>query len=103
MKIMQLFGDRVLVKVTDPEEVTSGGLLVKPTDKASSNKGIVEAVGEGTLLQDGTVKPLSIKEGDFVLFNLGTGTVLYEGNEMYRILHVRDILGKLAKENGNNG
>ena len=37
---------------------------------------------------------LSLKEGDGVLFNSGAGTKLYDGNEVYRLLHVRDVLGK---------
>ena len=98
MKIIQPFGERVLIRVVAPEETTSGGLLVKPVDKDMSNKGVVEAVGEGTILQDGTIKPLSVKEGDLVLFNAGTGTKLYDENEVYRIIHIRDILGKLIKE-----
>ena len=99
MKIIQPFGERVLVRVLATEETSANGLLVKPVGKDTSNKGIIEAVGEGTLLQDGTVKPLSIKEGDIVLFNLGAGTKIYDENEVYRIISVRDILGKLVKEN----
>ena len=99
MKIIQPFGERVLVRVLATEEKSANGLLVKPVDKDTSNKGIIEAVGEGTLLQDGTVKPLSIKEGDIILFNLGAGTKIYDENEVYRIISVRDILGKLVKEN----
>lgn len=98
MKIIQPFGERVLVRVVTPEEKTSTGLLVKPVDKDASNKGIVEAVGEGSTLQDGTIKPLCVKEGDLVLFNVGAGTKLYDENEVYRIMHIRDILGKLVKE-----
>lgn len=98
MKIIQPFGERVLIRVVTPEEKTSTGLLVKPVDKDASNKGIVEAVGEGSTLQDGTIKSLCVKEGDLVLFNVGAGTKLYDENEVYRIMHIRDILGKLVKE-----
>ena len=98
MKIIQPFGERILVRVITPEETSVSGLLVKPVDKESSNKGIVEAVGEGTLLQDGTIRPLPLKEGDGVLFNSGAGTKLYDGNEVYRLLHIRDVLGILVKE-----
>ena len=98
MTIIQPFGERVLVKVISDEGITSGGLLVKPTDKNNSNKGIVEAVGEGIVLKDGTTKPLSITVGDLVLFNKGTGTKIYEGEDIYLILHSRDVLGKLIKE-----
>lgn len=99
MTILQPFGERILVKVVPEEETTAGGLLVKPTDKNSSNRGVVEAVGEGTVLKDGTIKPLSISVGDMVLFNKGTGTKIYEGEDIYIVLHSREILGKLIEEN----
>lgn len=99
MTIFQPFGERVLVKIVAQEETTESGLLVKPVDKDNSNRGIVEAVGEGTLLQDGTLKPLSISVGDYVLFNAGAGTKINEGSETYTILNAREILGKLIKEN----
>ena len=98
MEIIQPFGERVLIRVTTPVKETESGLIVRPVDKDSSNTGIVEAVGEGTMLKDGTVKPLSIAVGDTVLFNRGTGTKIYEGEEVYIILHSKDILGKLIKE-----
>ena len=97
MTILQPFGERVLVRVLAQEETTASGLLVKPTDKNNSNRGIVEAVGEGTVLQDGSVLPLNIKVGDTVVFN-PVGTKIYDENEMYLVLHSRDILGKLIKE-----
>ena len=97
MTILQPFGERVLVKVLDVEEKTLSGLVV-PKDKNFSNKGVVEAVGEGRLLQDGTVKPLQIAVGDNVLFTTGAGTKIYEGNELYIILHATEILGKLIEE-----
>ena len=98
MKIIEPFGERVLVRVIVSEE-QEGSLLVTPTDKDSSNKGIVEAVGEGMTLQDGTIKPLRVKVGDKVLFNLNAGTKIYDNTEIYRVINSRDILGKLIEEN----
>ena len=99
--LIQPFGDRVLIKVILPEEERAGGLLVAPVSKENSNKGLVIAVGEGITLQDGTVKPLSIKVGDTVLFSRNAGVNFSTGKEDYKIISIRDILGKFI-ESGEN-
>ena len=61
--------DRVVVKRIEVENKTAGGIIIP--DSASKEKpqeGEVVAVGEGCLLQDGSVKPLTVKVGDKVLF-----------------------------------
>lgn len=100
--LIQPFGDKVLIKVLLPEEERAGGLLVAPVSKEMSNKGLVVAVGEGITLQDGTVKPLSIKKGDTVLFMLGTGIDFLTEKENYKILSSRDILGKFVESSEVN-
>ena len=93
----QPFGDKVAVQVITEEK--SEGLLVKPISVDDSNKGIVVATGEGTLLQDGTVKPLKIQVGDKVIFNPALGTKIKDlDGSLYRILQSRDILCKLIEE-----
>ena len=62
-EFIQPFGDKVLVKILVPEAEVAGGLLVAPVSKEKSNKGLVIAVGEGTTLQDGTVRPLQVNQG----------------------------------------
>lgn len=96
---LQPLGNRILVRVLLREETTESGLLVKPVSKADSNKGIVEAVGEGTLLEDGTYKPITLNVGDEVLFQPSSGMLLKEGSEDYRLLSVRDVLGRFVEEN----
>ena len=85
MKI-QPFGERIVVKVVAQEETTEGGLIVA-TSKEKSNKGIVEAIGE-------EVKDY-IKIGDVILFNLSTGTSYSDSSGDYKILNIKDVLGKL--------
>ena len=85
MKI-QPFGERITVKVIAQEETTESGLIVA-TSKEKSNKGIVEAIGE-------EVKDY-IKVGDTVIFNLGAGTSYSDGTGDYKVLNVRDVLGKV--------
>ena len=95
---IQPLGNRVLIKVLLPEETTESGLLVRPVSKNDSNRGVVEAVGEGTLLEDGTYKPISLNIGDEVIFPPNSGMLLKEGSEDYRLLSVRDILGRFVEE-----
>ena len=85
MKI-QPFGERITVRVLAQEETTESGLIVA-TSKEKSNKGIVEAIGE-------EVKDY-IKVGDTVVFNLGAGTSYSDGTGDYKVLNVRDVLGKV--------
>lgn len=87
MKI-QPFGERVTIKVIQDEEVTLGG-LVTITSKEKSNKGIVTALGE-------EVKDY-IKVGDTIVFNQGAGVSYTDGSDDYKVLNVRDILGRIIK------
>lgn len=83
------FGDRVVVEILTPEEVVGG--LVVPTSKEKSNKGLVVAVGDGKEVQ-------SIKEGEIVLFTVGTGINYTTETTDFKILNVRDIVAKLKEE-----
>ena len=95
-EIIQPFGDRVLIKVLTSEKAVAGGLLVAPVSSENSNKGLVVGVGEGTTLPDGTVKPLSINIGDVILFSRGSGVNFSTGENDYKIIPIRDILGKFV-------
>lgn len=88
MKI-QPFGEKVAIKILKQEEVTESGLIMS-VSSSKSNKGIVEAIGD-------EVKDY-IHVGDIVIFNLGSGVSYTDGNEDYKILNIRDILGKIVGE-----
>ena len=94
----QPFGDRVLIEVIATTEESCGGLLVKPVSKYESNKGLVVEVGEGTILSDGTIKPLVVQKGDKVLFNHGTGLSYEDEGKLFRIIPVREVLGKIVED-----
>ncbi len=82
--------DRVLVKRSDLEEKTAGGLFIPESAKEKPSQAKVIAVGSGTRV------PLEVKEGDIVLFGKYVGTELkYEGEE-YLVLREEDILAVLS-------
>ena len=59
--------DRVLIKRVEEETKTAGGIIIPDNHKEKPAQGIVEAVGTGYRLQDGSVKALDVKKGDKVL------------------------------------
>ena len=92
MKIRPL-GDRIVVKRQAQEEKTKGGIIIPDTAKEKPIEGLVVAVGNGKVLEDGTVRKLDIKEGDKVLFGKYSGTDVKIDGEEHLILREDDILG----------
>jgi chaperonin GroES len=74
--------DKVVVKPSAEEEKTAGGIFLPDTAKKKSQEGIIVAVGTGRPLDDGTIKPISVKVGDSVLYSKYGGTeVTLEGQD----------------------
>jgi len=92
MKIRPL-QDRVLVRRVKEDEKTKGGLFIPDSAKEKPVEAIVLAVGNGKILEDGTVRKLEIKEGDRVLFGKYTGSDVKLDGELVLILREDDILG----------
>ena len=53
--------DRVLIKVLDSEEKTSGGIIIPDTAKEKPQEGEVVAVGPGAINETGKVAPMDVK------------------------------------------
>jgi chaperonin GroES len=92
MKIRPL-QDRVIVRRVKEEEKTKGGLYIPDTAKEKPIEATVVAVGNGKVLEDGTVRKLDIKAGDRVLFGKYSGTEVKIEGEEHLILREDDILG----------
>lgn len=96
MKIRPL-ADRLVVKRTQEEEKTKGGIIIPDTAKEKPLEGVVVAVGSGKHLKNGKVIPLDVKEGDRVLFGKYSGTdVKVEGEELV-LLREEDVLAVFTK------
>lgn len=84
-------GDRVVVKVTEAEEVTKGGIVLPGTAKEKPQQGEVLAVGSGEYI-DGKKVELEVKVGDKVIFSKYAGTEVKLDGEEYLLLKQNDIL-----------
>src|ERR1700733_384378 len=85
-------GDRVVLRRADAESKTKGGIVLPDTAKDKPQKGEVIAVGDGHIRDDGTRVPLSVKEGDDVIFSSYGGEEIRVGDEDYLLIRESDIL-----------
>lgn len=86
--------DRVLVERLEQEEKTPGGIIIPDAAKEKAQTGKVIAIGNGRVLNDGSVAPLAVKAGDIVFFGKYAGT---EAGKEHVILREDDILGVVEK------
>jgi chaperonin GroES len=87
--------DRVLIKPSKPEEVSSGGIIIPDTAREGSIRGEVIAVGEGRLNQDGTITPLKVKVGDSVIYSknkFDASNIVVDGQE-FVVMREMEIIG----------
>jgi chaperonin GroES len=84
--------DRILVKQSEAEEVTSGGIVLPDTAREKPQRGKVVATGPGKLLDSGERGEMSVKKSDEVFYGRYAGTqIKIEGDE-YVILRESDVL-----------
>jgi chaperonin GroES len=89
--------DRVVLRVLDAEEMSSGGILLPDTAKEKPQRGKVTAIGDGKLTKDGKrVKP-DVKKGDIVLFGKYAGSDVKVDGEDYKILRESEILARVEE------
>ena len=85
--------DRVLIKVLDSEEKTSGGIIIPDTAKEKPQEGEVVAVGPGAMNETGKIASMDVKIGDIVLFGKWSGTEVKIDGKEYSIMKESDIMG----------
>jgi chaperonin GroES len=85
-------GDKVVLRRQEAESKTAGGIVLPDTAKDKPQKGEVVAVGDGHVRDDGNKVPLSVKEGDKVIFSSYAGDEIKVGEEEYLLLREGDIL-----------
>ncbi|MDB5838611.1 MAG: co-chaperone GroES [Herminiimonas sp.] len=89
--------DRVIVERLDQETKTASGLIIPEAAAEKPDQGVVLAVGNGKILEDGKVRPLDVKVGDRVLFGKYSGqAVKVEGKELL-VMREEDIMAIVQK------
>ena len=96
MKLRPLH-DRVVIRRTEEERKSPGGIVIPDTATEKPIKGEVLAVGKGKILENGEIRPLDLKKGDKVLFGKYSGTEVKIEGEEHLMLREDDILGVIEK------
>src|SRR5947209_18336049 len=92
---LQPLGDRVVVRREEGESRTAGGIVLPDAAKEKPTRGVIEAVGNGKLLDDGTRGKLQVNVGDRVLFTTWAGETFKIGEEELLLMREEDILAVL--------
>jgi chaperonin GroES len=85
--------DRVVVRRIDPEDKTSGGIIIPDTAKEKPMEGEVIAVGPGARSEQGQLVPPDVRRGDRILFGKWSGTEVKLDGEELLIMKESDIMG----------
>jgi chaperonin GroES len=95
---LQPLEDRIVVRPSEAEEMTSSGLVIPDTAKEKPQQGEVLAVGPGRRSdQTGEIIPLDVAAGDTVVYSKYGGTEITVEGEDLLILTARDVLAKVGK------
>ena len=96
MKLKPL-DDRIIIKQSDAEEKSAGGILLPDSAQEKPQVGKVVATGPGKLLDDGKRSQMSVKKKDEVLYAKYSGSDVEVDGEQYVILRESDVLGIVEK------
>lgn len=84
--------DRVVIKRTEEEKTSPGGIVIPDTAAEKPIQGEVIAVGNGKLLDNGDVRALELKKGDKVLFGKYSGTEVKVDGEDLLVMREDDVM-----------
>ena len=79
-------GDKVVVKPSEAEDKSAGGIILPDAAKQKPQEGSVIAVGSGRILDDGNRHKMSVVVGDTVVYSKYGGTEFKLDGDMVVIL-----------------
>lgn len=84
--------DRILVKRTDADQTSAGGIIIPDSAKEKPQEALVVAVGAGKRLKDGSRSTSALSEGDRILFGKYSGDEIKLEGETHLILREDEVL-----------
>jgi len=85
--------DRVIAQRLEEERTSTGGIVIPDNATEKPIQGMVIAIGNGKVLDNGEVRALEVKKGDTILFGKYSGTEVKVDNGEYLVLREDDIMG----------
>lgn len=87
--------DRVIVKRIEQQRTTASGIVIPDSAAEKPEQGEIVALGNGRLLQDGTLRALQLEVGDQVIFGEYDGQSIKVDGEDFLVMREEDVLGVL--------
>lgn len=84
--------DRVVIERMEEERTSAGGIVIPGTATEKPIRGKVAYIGNGKILDNGTVRPLALKVGDEVLFGKYSGTEIKIDGKEYIVMREDDVM-----------
>lgn len=84
--------DRVIVRHAEEDKTSPGGIVIPDSAAEKPVRGEVIAVGNGKVLEDGTVRKLDLEVGDQVLYGKYSGTEIKVDGQDLLVMREDDIM-----------
>ncbi len=85
--------DRVLVRRSEEELKSAGGIVIPGNAAEKPSQGEVLAAGNGKILENGEVRAMDVKVGDKILFGKYSGNEVKVDGEELLMMKEEDIMG----------
>lgn len=92
---IRINGSRLLVREERLNDTLASGIVIPDRSKQQTNKGVVLAVGDGAILENGVKVPVNVKVGETVIYSSFSGSPIKvdeKDEDTYLILNERDVL-----------
>ena len=88
--------DRVVVRRTEEETRSAGGIVIPDSAAEKPSQGEVIAVGPGKKLDNGSVQEVDLKAGDKILFGQYSGSTVKVDDEELLIMNESEVFGVIV-------
>lgn len=86
-------GDRVIIeRVEAKENYGNSSIVIPDMAKEKPQEGVIVAVGDGKVFENGTVVPLKVCVGDRIMFGKYSGADITVEGQTYLILREEEII-----------
>ena len=96
--VLEAIGTKLIIEQEEEAEKKNEFGIIIPNQPKNTKSQIAKviAAGDGLILNDGTVKPLTVKVGDRIIYEKFAGTVIQYGGKEYRVIDERDVLIRIS-------
>ncbi len=88
-------GEKIVVERVEAESKTAGGIVLPDSAKEKPQRGIVQAVGLGKLLDNGERAKIQVKVGNQIIFAAYAGNEVIINDDKFLIMDESDVLAIL--------